>query len=83
MEKKKIGHEGKAQSRLNKINCPHCNSFVKTGNFCNECRGKIVKTCDCWILHVPYDCGKSRCPKGGKARADFIMEYYKKNSPTH
>jgi hypothetical protein len=64
--------------------CPNCHEFVDNGNFCSVCRTKMVKICDCWILHTSYDCGKNSCPESGNAVGRFIREYHRqRNLPTH
>ena len=42
--------------------CPHCGRTVLAGQFCNECAGKLVKECDCWVLHRKFNCGLEKCP---------------------
>lgn len=42
--------------------CPHCGRTGLAGNFCSECAGKLVKECDCWVLHRKFNCGLEKCP---------------------
>ena len=42
--------------------CPHCGRTGLAGNFCSECAGKLVKECDCWVLHTKFNCGLEKCP---------------------
>lgn len=42
--------------------CPHCGKVVKKGNFCSYCAGKLIKECDCWVLHRKFNCGLAKCP---------------------
>lgn len=46
----------------NKTVCPHCGHTVSAGNFCTDCAGKLVKECDCWVLHRKFNCGLEKCP---------------------
>lgn len=46
----------------NKTVCPHCGHTVLEGNFCSDCAGKLVKDCDCWVLHRKFNCGLEKCP---------------------
>lgn len=46
----------------NKTVCPHCGHTVLAGNFCTDCVGKLVKECDCWVLHRKFNCGLEKCP---------------------
>lgn len=42
--------------------CPHCGRTGLAGNFCSGCAGKLVKECDCWVLHRKFNCGLEKCP---------------------
>lgn len=46
----------------NMTTCPHCGKVVKKGNFCSYCAGKLIKECDCWVLHRKFNCGLAKCP---------------------
>lgn len=47
---------------MDKVKCPHCNEMTRTANFCTKCGGKLVETCNCWVLEKPYNCGQAKCP---------------------
>ena len=47
---------------MDKVQCPHCGAMVRPGNFCEFCGGKLVETCDCWVLGRPFNCGLAECP---------------------
>lgn len=42
--------------------CPACGSSVPAGNFCAQCRHKLVTVCDCWVVKGKYNCGQIKCP---------------------
>lgn len=42
--------------------CPACGSSVPAGNFCTQCRYKLVTVCDCWVVKGKYNCGQIKCP---------------------
>ncbi len=42
--------------------CPACGSSVPAGNFCAQCRHKLVTVCDCWVAKGKYNCGQIKCP---------------------
>ena len=54
--------EGKAMETKKITVCPHCGRTGLAGNFCSGCAGKLVKECDCLVLHRKFNCGLEKCP---------------------
>lgn len=42
--------------------CPHCEVYVRHGNFCPLCGTKLHDSCECWVLEKPFNCGQAECP---------------------
>lgn len=43
--------------------CGRCGAENPTeANFCRKCAKKLRKTCNCWVMKKPYDCGNEECP---------------------
>ena len=47
---------------MDKVKCPHCGATTQIANFCTKCGGKLVETCNWWVLEKPYNCRQAKCP---------------------
>ena len=47
---------------------------------CEKCGGKIVSTCDCWVLGKPHDCKQTTCPALNLFKQEFRRRQHERVS---